>query len=46
MGYVKCSSEDLLTYYHMGKNLVERTDLEHFRIRNILLTFEISGPTI
>lgn len=39
LGDVKCSSDDLLTYYHMGKNLVKRTDLEHFRMRNILLDF-------
>jgi len=42
MGDAKCASDDLLTYYCMGKNLVNRSDLEHFRMRNVLSTFNPS----
>lgn len=36
MGDVECPTLDLYTYYRLGKDLVKRADLEHYRTRNIL----------
>jgi hypothetical protein len=38
MGNVTCPSPALFTYYCLGKTLVLRPDLEHFRMRNSLIT--------
>ncbi|KAH7161701.1 heterokaryon incompatibility protein-domain-containing protein, partial [Dactylonectria macrodidyma] len=37
MGKTKCPALALYTYYRFGKDLVKRTDLEHYRMRNSLL---------
>ncbi|KAH7129923.1 heterokaryon incompatibility protein-domain-containing protein [Dactylonectria estremocensis] len=37
MGNTKCPALSLYTYYRFGKDLVRRTDLEHYRMRNSLL---------
>lgn len=36
MGDVECPTLDLYTYYRLGKDLVKRADLEHYRTRNLL----------
>jgi hypothetical protein len=38
MGKVECPSIALYTYYRMGRGTVSRADLEHYRMRNSLLT--------
>ncbi|KAE9374185.1 hypothetical protein N431DRAFT_481462 [Stipitochalara longipes BDJ] len=43
MGNVKCPSLALYTYYRLGKELVKRADLEHYRMRNALSNFSPSS---
>lgn len=43
MGNVKCPRLALYTYYCLGKQLVQRDDLEHYRMRNTLSTFSPSS---
>jgi len=43
MGNVKCPSLALYTYYSLGKDLVKRADLEHYRMRNALFNVSPSS---
>lgn len=38
MGRIECPAAALYTYYRMGEGLVNRADVEHYRMRNSLLT--------
>ncbi|KPM46322.1 hypothetical protein AK830_g23 [Neonectria ditissima] len=39
MGDLECPTLALYTYYSLGKGLVKRADLEHYRMRNTLAEF-------
>ncbi|KAH7399318.1 heterokaryon incompatibility protein-domain-containing protein [Pyrenochaeta sp. MPI-SDFR-AT-0127] len=43
MGSITCSSAALFTYYSLGKKLVLRPDLEHFRLRDSMRSRTASG---
>ncbi|KAM7207745.1 Heterokaryon incompatibility protein (HET) domain containing protein [Rhypophila decipiens] len=42
IGDVECSSADLYKYYAHGGNIIGRADLEHYRMRNALVSFSPS----